>query len=91
MQVIVQKMQRQIILQLCYVFSSKRSTADCVHSVLALRDQNIDLPPRRDDLFRLVSLPCHYSPLMSETYLKLDHFNGGGSVEQRSRIYRVRT
>jgi hypothetical protein len=36
--------------------------ADCVHHVLALRDQNIDLPQLRDDLFRLVSLPCHYSP-----------------------------
>src|SRR5262249_659543 len=32
--------------------------ADCVHHVLALRDQNIDLPQLRDDLFRLVSLPC---------------------------------
>src|SRR5262249_25969533 len=36
--------------------------ADCVHHVLALRDQNIDLPQLRDDLFRLVSLPCHCSP-----------------------------
>src|SRR5512132_2324907 len=36
--------------------------ADCVHHVLALRDQNIHLPQLRDDLFRLVSLPCHYSP-----------------------------
>ena len=35
--------------------------ADCVHHVLALRDQNIDLPQLRNDLFRLVSLPCHYS------------------------------
>src|SRR5262249_7246251 len=25
-------------------------------------DQNIDLPQLRDDLFRLVSLPCHCSP-----------------------------
>src|SRR6266480_1501677 len=33
--------------------------ADCVHYVLALREQNIDLPQLRDDLFRLVSLPCH--------------------------------
>src|SRR5215813_380154 len=32
--------------------------ADCVHYVLALREQNIDLPQLRDDLFRLVSLPC---------------------------------
>jgi hypothetical protein len=29
---------------------------------VALRDQNVDLPQLRDDLFRLVSLPCHYSP-----------------------------
>src|SRR6516164_6193124 len=32
--------------------------ANCVHHVLALRDQNIDLPQLRDDLFRLVSLPA---------------------------------
>src|SRR5262245_45176573 len=36
--------------------------ADCVHHVLALRNQNIDLPQLRNDLFRLVSLPCHCSP-----------------------------
>src|SRR5262245_56233522 len=36
--------------------------ADCVHHVLPLRDQNIDLPQLRNDLFRLVSLPCHCSP-----------------------------
>src|SRR5262249_32528821 len=36
--------------------------ADCIHHGLALRDQNIDLPQLRDDLFRLVSLPCHCSP-----------------------------
>src|SRR4029453_15652794 len=36
--------------------------ADCVHHVLALRNQNIHLPQLRDDLFRLVSLPCHCSP-----------------------------
>jgi hypothetical protein len=30
--------------------------------VLALRDENIDLPQLRDDLFRFVSLPCHCSP-----------------------------
>src|SRR4030095_14016110 len=36
--------------------------ADCVHHVLTLRDQNIHLPQLRDDLFRLVSLPCHYGP-----------------------------
>src|SRR5262249_24862784 len=29
---------------------------------LALRNQNIDLPQLRNDLFRLVSLPCHCSP-----------------------------
>src|SRR5262245_19240405 len=33
--------------------------ADCVHHVLALRGQNIHLPQLRNDLFRLVSLPCH--------------------------------
>src|SRR5262249_39661621 len=36
--------------------------ADCIHHVLALRDQNIELPQLRDDLFRLVPLPCHCSP-----------------------------
>src|SRR5262249_13228448 len=36
--------------------------ADCIHHRLALRDQNIDLPQLRDDLFRLVSLPCHCTP-----------------------------
>jgi hypothetical protein len=36
--------------------------ADCIHHVLALRDQNIDLPQLRNDFFRLVSLPCHCSP-----------------------------
>src|SRR5262249_38998401 len=36
--------------------------ADCVRHGLPLRDQNIDLPQLRNDLFRLVSLPCHYSP-----------------------------
>src|SRR5262249_3633453 len=52
--------------------------ADCIHHVLALRDQNIDLPQLRDDLFRLVS----QSSWMSKTYLKSDHFNGGGSVSK---------
>jgi hypothetical protein len=42
--------------------STPQEMADCVHHVLALRDQNIDLPQLRDDLFRLVSLPCNYSP-----------------------------
>src|SRR6516225_9198440 len=36
--------------------------AHCIHHGLALRDQNIDLPQLHDDLFRLVSLPCHCSP-----------------------------
>src|SRR6266536_3466578 len=44
--------------------------ADCVHHILALRDQDIHLPQLRDDLFRLVSLPCHYSHPWSKTYLK---------------------
>src|ERR1700756_965015 len=47
---------------------------------LALRDQNVDLAQLRDDLFGLVALPCHYSPPgCQKTYLKSDHFNGGGS------------
>src|SRR5262249_24619723 len=36
--------------------------ADCVHHGLLLRDQNVALPQLRDDLFRLVSLPCHCGP-----------------------------
>src|SRR5262249_33288947 len=36
--------------------------ADCVRHGLPLRDQNIDLAQLRNDLFRLVSLPCHCSP-----------------------------
>src|SRR5262245_31701953 len=36
--------------------------ADRVGHVLTLRDQNIHLPQLRNDLFRLVSLPCHRSP-----------------------------
>src|SRR5262249_35339135 len=51
--------------------------ADCVQHGLPLRDQNIDLPQLRNDLFRLV-LPLQ-SSLMSKTYLKSDH-NGGGSI-----------
>src|SRR5215468_4796495 len=35
--------------------------ADGVHHVLALRDQNIDLPQLGNDLFWFVSLPCHCS------------------------------
>src|SRR5262249_36182351 len=58
--------------------------ADCIHHVLALRDQNIDLPQLRDDLFRLVSLPCHCSPPGCQrhtssrtTSMGVDH---GGSI-----------
>src|SRR3954447_18271273 len=36
--------------------------ADRVSDVLALRDQNVDLPQLRDDLFRRVSLLRHCSP-----------------------------
>src|SRR5215813_5996901 len=36
--------------------------ADGVRHGLPLRDQNVDLPQLRNDLFRLVSLPCHCSP-----------------------------
>src|SRR5262249_9135621 len=53
--------------------------ADCVHPVLALRDQNIDLPQLRDDLFRLRFLTIALL-LDAKTYLKSDHFNGGGSL-----------
>jgi hypothetical protein len=53
----------------------------------ALRDQNIDLPQLRDDLFRFVSLPLPLqSSLMSKTYLKSDHFNGGRSRASRVSI-----
>jgi hypothetical protein len=36
--------------------------ADGVRNVLALRDQDVDLPQLRDDLFRRVSLPRHIGP-----------------------------
>jgi hypothetical protein len=32
---------------------ARTNLADCVHHVLALRDENIDLPQLRNDLFRL--------------------------------------
>src|SRR5262249_32705879 len=35
---------------------------DRLRHALALRDQNIHLAQLRDDLFRLVALPCHCSP-----------------------------
>src|SRR5262249_13132857 len=38
-----------------------------------------DLPQLRDDLSRLVLLPCHCSPPCVKTHLKSDHLNGGGS------------
>ena len=41
------------------VFRKRRSV---FFKKMHLRDQNIDLPQVRNDLFRLVSLPCHYSP-----------------------------
>src|SRR5262249_44575675 len=54
--------------------------ADCVHHVLALRDQNIDLAQLRNDLQACIaSLPLQ-SSLISKTYLKSDHFSGGGST-----------
>src|SRR5262245_47089317 len=61
--------------------------SDCVHHVLTLRDQNIDLPQLRDDLFRLVSLPCHCSPPGCQrhtssrtTSMGVDHGGGGGGA-----------
>src|SRR5215472_6771969 len=60
---------------------------DCIYHVLALRDQNIDLPQLRDDLFRLVSLPCHCSPPGCQrhtssrtTSMGVDHKDGAGNV-----------
>src|SRR5215471_19012221 len=59
--------------------------ADCVHYVLALREQNIDLAAtsRRSLQACIASLPLQ-SSLMSRTYLKSDHFNGGGSGLHRT-------
>jgi hypothetical protein len=51
--------------------------ADCIHHVLALRDQNIDLPELRDGLYRFLAITVL---LISKTCLKSDHFNGGGST-----------
>src|SRR5262249_24907244 len=61
--------------------------ADCVHHVLALRDQNIALPQRSLQAC-IDSLPLQ-SPLMSKTYLKSDHFKRGGSQERRQRGRKV--
>jgi hypothetical protein len=49
---------------------------DCVHHVPARPEHR---PPQlRNDLFNA----CIASSLMSKTYLKLDHFNGGRSLPQ---------
>jgi hypothetical protein len=66
--------------------------ADCVHHVLPLRDQNIDLPQLRDDPLQacIASLPLQ-SSLMSKTYLKSDHFNGGGSVSHNAHHLMLQT
>src|SRR5271155_661736 len=57
--------------------------ADRPHRVrdrLTLRNQHIDLPQLRDDLFRLVTFPRHWSPpACLNTYLRVDPFSGGGS------------
>jgi hypothetical protein len=38
------------------------------------------LPKLGDNLFSLVTLPCHRGlSWLSKTYLKSDHFSGGGS------------
>src|SRR5947209_2902623 len=48
---------------------------DRIGNALALRDQNIDLPQLRNDLFRLVPLPRHCSPpSCQKTCLRSDHF-----------------
>src|SRR5262249_40122694 len=55
---------------------------DRLRHALALRDQNIHLAQLRDDLFRLVALPCHCSPPRCQrhtssrtTSMGVDHFS----------------
>src|SRR5208283_3455157 len=58
--------------------------ADRVSDVLALRDQHINLPQLRNDLFRRVSLLRHCSPpSCQKTYFRSDHFSGGGPIQER--------
>src|SRR5262249_24358396 len=64
--------------------------ADCVHHVLALRDQNIDLPQLRNDLFRLVSLPCHCSPPGCQRHTSSRTTSMGVDHSTRSPIERNR-
>src|SRR6516162_4762398 len=81
--------------------TSLTDLVDCVDHVLALRDQNIDLPQLRDDLFRPVSLPCHCSPpgcqrdqiesIINPTGLRSGEFNGGGSLRNDARQSQVPT
>ncbi|CAI0344305.1 hypothetical protein BO1005MUT1_320135 [Hyphomicrobiales bacterium] len=45
---------------------------------MPLRDQHIDLPQLRDDLFGLVALLWHRGPpVCQKTYFRMDQFNGG--------------
>src|SRR5215813_2071547 len=72
--------------------------ADCVQHILALRDQNIDLPQLRDNLFGLVSLPCHCSPPGCQrhtssrtTSMGVDHRIAMAARRQETAIVRVVT
>src|SRR5262249_38071091 len=60
--------------------------ADCVRYVLALRDQNIDLPQLRNDLFRLVTLPCHCSPPRCQRHTSSRTTSMGADHYQRLSI-----
>src|SRR4029453_10672746 len=58
--------------------------ADRAHRIghaLPLRDQDIHLAQLGDDLLGLVPLAWHRGPpSCPKTYLRMDHFSGGGSV-----------
>src|SRR4029450_2459708 len=62
--------------------------ADRAHGTghaLPLRDPDIPLAQLGDDLLRLVPLARHRGPpSCSKTYLRMDHFSGGGSGARRS-------
>src|ERR671916_2423409 len=52
---------------------------------LPLRDQDIHLAQLGDDLLRLVPLAGHRGPpSCPKTYLRMDHFSGGGSISRLS-------
>lgn len=67
---------------ICHLGHANR--ADRIRDGFALRDQDIDLPQFRDDLFEFVMLSRHGSipSRCHKTYLKLDQFGGGGSLRQ---------